>query len=62
MDNNPTNHNGTDVFTFEIRFSEEFPPSFRTLKFHAFTVTRGTVKETQGLCTIGRQSPGKGCL
>ena len=47
MDNNPTNHNGTDVFTFEIRFSEEFPLSFRTLKFHVFTVTGGTVKKAQ---------------
>ena len=43
LENNPATHNGTDVFTFEIRFSEEFPLSFRTLKFHALQVTGGTV-------------------
>ena len=45
LENNPATHNGTDVFTFEIRFSEEFPLSFRTLKFHALQVTGGTVKK-----------------
>ena len=25
-------HNGTDAFTFEIRFSEEFPLSYKTLR------------------------------
>ena len=43
LENNPATHNGTDVFTFEIRFSEEFPLSYVTLRDHAFTVTRGTV-------------------
>ena len=47
LENNPTLHNGTDVFTFEIRFSEEFALSFRNLKFDAFTVTGGTVKKAQ---------------
>ena len=47
LENNPTIHNGTDVFTFEIRFSEEFALSFRNLKFDAFTVTGGTVKKAQ---------------
>ena len=45
LENNPATHNGTGVFTFEIRFSEEFPLSFRTLKFHALQVTGGTVKK-----------------
>ena len=45
LENSPATHNGTDVFTFEIRFSEEFPLSFRTLKFHALQVTGGTVKK-----------------
>ena len=45
LENNPATHNGTDAFTFEIRFSEEFPLSFRTLKFHALQVTGGTVKK-----------------
>ena len=45
LENNPATHNSNDVFTFEIRFSEEFPLSFRTLKFHALQVTGGTVKK-----------------
>ena len=45
LENNPATHNGAGVFTFEIRFSEEFPLSFRTLKFHALQVTGGTVKK-----------------
>ena len=32
-------HNGTDAFTFEIRFSEEFPLSYKTLRDLAFTVS-----------------------
>ena len=47
LENNPATHNGTDAFTFEIRFSEEFVQSFRNLKFDAFTVTGGTVKKAQ---------------
>ena len=47
LENNPATHNGTDAFTFEIRFSEEFAQSFRNLKFDAFTVTGGTVKKAK---------------
>ena len=47
LENTPATHDGTDVFTFEIRFSEEFDLSFRTLKFDAFTVTGGTVTKAQ---------------
>ena len=47
LENIPATHNGTDVFTFEIRFSEEFSLSYTTLKLHAFTVTGGTVKNAQ---------------
>ena len=47
LENNPATHNGTDAFTFEIRFSEEFVQSFRNLKFDAFTVTGGTVKKAK---------------
>ena len=47
LENSPATHNGTDVFTFEIRFSEELPLSFRTLKFHALQVTGGTVTKAQ---------------
>ena len=44
-----TGHNGTDAFTFEIRFSEEFGISYRTLRDHAFTVTGGEVTRAQRL-------------
>ncbi len=47
LENDPASHNGTDAFTFEIRFSEEFQLSYKTLKFHAFTVTGGTVTKAQ---------------
>ena len=40
-------HNGTDAFTFEIRFSEEFGLSYVTLKNHAFNVTGGSVERAQ---------------
>ena len=44
-ENNPASHNGTDVFTFQIRFSEEPASgfSYKTLRDHAFTVTGGAV-------------------
>ena len=42
-------HNGTDVFTFEIRFSEEFPLSYKTLRDLAFTVSGGEVLKAQRL-------------
>ncbi|MCY4617267.1 MAG: hypothetical protein OXD50_01750 [Chloroflexi bacterium] len=40
-------HDGSSAFTFEIRFSEEFKLSFRTLKFHAFDVTGGTILKSK---------------
>ena len=40
-------HNGTDAFTFEIRFSEEFPLSYKTLRDLAFTVSGGEVLKAQ---------------
>ena len=42
-------HNGTDAFTFEIRFSEEFPLSYKTLRDLAFTVSGGEVLKAQRL-------------
>ena len=47
LGNNPASHNGTDTFTFGIRFSEELKLSFKTLRDHAFTVNGGTVKKAQ---------------
>ena len=40
-------HNGTDAFTFELRFSEEVKLSYVTLRDHAFTVTDGTVNRAK---------------
>ena len=42
-------HNGTDAFTFELRFSEEVKLSYVTLRDHAFTVTGGTVNRAKRL-------------
>ena len=39
----PASHDGSASFTFELRFSEEFPISYKTLRDHAFTVTGGEV-------------------
>ena len=47
LENNPASHNGTDVFTFEIRFSEQVRLSDTTLRDNAFTVDGGTVKQAQ---------------
>ena len=45
----PASHDGSAAFTFELRFSEEFPLSFRTLRDHAFTVTGGEVVKARRL-------------
>ena len=47
LENNPASHNGTDEFTFQIRFSEHVKLSYKTLRDHAFTVVGGTVKKAQ---------------
>ena len=39
----PSSHDGSATYLFELRFSEEFPLSYVTLRDHAFTVTGGTV-------------------
>ena len=49
LENEPSSHNGVARFTFQIRFSEEFPLSFRTLRDHAFTVSGGEVKKAKRL-------------
>ena len=49
LGNVPTSHDGENTFTFELRFSEEFGISYKTLRDHAFTVTGGTVKKAQRL-------------
>ena len=47
LENAATTHDGSAVFTFEVRFSEEFPLSYTTLKFRAFDVTGGEVLNAQ---------------
>ena len=47
LENAAASHNGTDVFTFEIRFSEQFGLSYKTLRDDAFTVVGGDVKKAQ---------------
>ena len=51
----PESHNGTDAFTFELRFSETPRRgfSYKTLRDHAFTVTGGEVLRAR------RLEPGK---
>ena len=52
LENVATSHDGESAFTFELRFSEEFAVSYRTLRDHAFTVTGGAVRKA------GRLEPG----
>ena len=47
LENAAASHNGTGAFTFEIRFSEQFALSYKTLKSHALNVTGGSVKSAQ---------------
>ena len=49
----PETHDGSAVFTFELRFSEELGISYRTLQDHAFTVSGGEVVKAR------RLEPGK---
>ena len=49
LENAATSHDGSGVFTFELRFSEEFSLSYKTLRDHAFTVTGGAVRKAQRL-------------
>ena len=43
----PASHDGSDEFTFELHFSEEFPIGFRTLRDDAFEVSGGTVTKAK---------------
>ena len=45
LENTPDTHDGQNGFTFELRFSEEFSLSYKTLRDHAFTVAGGTVEK-----------------
>ena len=41
--NVPSSHDGSAAFTFELRFSDELPLSYVTLRDHVFTVIGGSV-------------------
>ena len=43
----PASHDGSDEFTFELHFSEEFPIGFRTLRDDAFEVSGGAVTKAK---------------
>ena len=45
----PSSHDGSTAFTFELRFSEEFSLSYKTLRDHAFAVAGGTVEKARRL-------------
>ena len=45
----PESDDGQTAFTFELRFSEEFSLSYKTLRNHAFTDTGGTVEKARRL-------------
>ena len=45
----PDSHDGSNTFTFELRFSEEFPVSYLTLRDDAFTVDGGEVTKARRL-------------
>lgn len=45
----PESHDGASVFTFVLRFSEEFPLSFRTLRDQSFQVTAATIRRAKRL-------------
>ena len=47
--NVPNSHDGNAAFTFELRFSEEFSISYKTLRDHAFAVTGGEVIKARRL-------------
>ena len=48
-DDTPKTHDGQASFTFELRFSEEFELSYKTLRDHAFGVTAGAIAKARRL-------------
>ncbi len=47
--NMPSSHGGQNAFVFELKFSEDFGVSYRTLRDSAFTVTNGAVTKARRL-------------
>ncbi len=53
----PTEHNGSDVFTLELHFSENMPGlSYKVLRDHAFRVSQGRVNGARRLSQGSNQS------
>ena len=52
----PSEHDGTNTFTFELRFSEDVKGlSYKTLKGSAFQVTNGSIKNARRLARPANQ-------
>ena len=49
LENEPTDHDGSNTFTFQLRFSEGFYVSYLTLRGDAFTVDGGEVTQARRL-------------
>ena len=49
LETTPEAHDGETPFTFELRLSEEFELSYKTLRDHAFTVIGGSVEKAKRL-------------
>ena len=49
LENEPADHDGSNTFTFQLRFSEEFQVSYLTLRDDAFTVDGGEVTQARRL-------------
>ena len=47
FENVPTEHDGSTVFTFRLRFSEDPAVSYKVLRDEAFSVSGGTVKKAR---------------
>ena len=47
FENLPDVHDGQTTFTFELRFSEEIPLSYKTLRDHAFVANGGSVEQAR---------------
>ena len=56
----PASHDGSNSFTFELRFSENMESfSYSTLQEHAFAVTGGSVSKARGGWRRARTSGGR---
>ena len=49
LESEPADHDGSNTFTFQLRFSEEFQVSYLTLRDDAFTVDGGEVTQARRL-------------